>query len=671
MNVHPLPFVQQATPTLRVLYRDYETRATVDLQKAGAWKYAAHPETEVACCAYAVDNDPPKIWIPGEPIPPEVIAAAQDPAWLIVAHGAQFERAIEQHIMHLRYDWPLVPLERQRCSMAMALAHSLPASLAGAAGALDLLNQKDKAGQRLMLMMSKPRKPHKDEDPNGRYWFEDSDRFARRNEYAKQDIEVERELYLRLRPLSSNEQRLWQLDAQINSRGFYVARELALAAGKIAQAAGPEINAEIADITGGAVTSINQVVRLQAWLRTQGCTADSLDKKAIEKLLLREDLSAPARRALELRRDGAQAAAKKITALLNCCSDDGRARGLLRYHGASTGRWAGNGFQPQNLKRPEVDDIDAAIAAVATGDYDRVRKLYPKPLAVIGDISRSLICAAPGHMLIGADFSSIESRVLAWIAGENWKLDAYRRYDATQNPRDEPYAATACQIYGRPLGTFTEKSPERKVGKTCDLAFGYQGGLNAFRKFEPEHFTDAEVEQFKQDWRAAHPNIKKFWHEIDLAAWRAVRERGEIVRCGRIAFKCEGAYLFLKLPSSRKLAYPFPRIEIEDLQHEVVVFKDNAAGQWRDCRNGNGAYGGLWTENVVSAISRDLLAAAMVRLEAAGYSIVLHVHDEIVAEVPEGFGSTAEFIKLMTALPSWALGLPVAAKAWSGQRFCK
>jgi DNA polymerase len=150
-----------------------------------------------------------------------------------------------------------------------------------------------------------------------------------------------------------------------------------------------------------------------------------------------------------------------------------------------------------------------------------------------------------------------------------------------------------------------------------------------------------------------------------------VRDRGQVVRCGRIAFKCEGAYLFLKLPSTRKLAYPFPRIEIEDLQHEVVVFKDNGAGRWRDCRNGNGAYGGLWTENIVSAISRDLLASAMLRIEAAGYPISLHVHDEILAEVPEGLGSTTEFIKLMTMLPSWALGLPVAAKAWTGKRFYK
>jgi DNA polymerase len=179
------------------------------------------------------------------------------------------------------------------------------------------------------------------------------------------------------------------------------------------------------------------------------------------------------------------------------------------------------------------------------------------------------------------------------------------------------------------------------------------------------------VEQFKANWRAAHPAIKKLWYALDAAAWQAVRNRGQVIRCGRVAFKCEGEFLFLKLPSSRKLAYPFPKIEIEDLEHEVVVFKDNAQGQWHDCRHGNGAYGGMWTENVVSAISRDLLAAAMLRIEAAGYSIILHVHDEIVAEVPAGFGSTTEFIRLMTMIPSWALELPVAAKAWSGKRFRK
>jgi DNA polymerase len=196
------------------------------------------------------------------------------------------------------------------------------------------------------------------------------------------------------------------------------------------------------------------------------------------------------------------------------------------------------------------------------------------------------------------------------------------------------------------------------------------GGLHAWRKFEPERFSDAEVEAFKKEWRTAHPAIKQFWYDLDRAAWTAVGERGRIVRCGRVAFKCVGVFLFLKLPSGRKLAYPYPRI-IGDEREQHVVFADNAAGQFKDCRQGHGAYGGLWTENVVSGIARDLLAEAMLRIEATGYPIVLPVHDELVAEVPLGFGSTEEFIRLMTRKPAWALELPIAASAWTGARYCK
>jgi DNA polymerase bacteriophage-type len=323
----------------------------------------------------------------------------------------------------------------------------------------------------------------------------------------------------------------------------------------------------------------------------------------------------------------------------------------------------------KNLKRPEVEDIDAAITVVATGDYAHVKQIYRRPLAIVGDCSRSMITAAPGHELIGADFSSIESRVLAWIAGEEWKLEAYRRFDQTHDPADEPYRITAGKIFDTTPDAISKE--QRGVGKTCDLAFGYMGGLNAWRKFEPERFTDQEVEQFKTEWRTAHPAIKRFWHDVDRAAWTAVRTRGRIVQVGRISFKCAGAFLFLKLPSGRKLSYPQPRIEIEDVRHQVVLFADNAAGQFKDCRHGNGAYGGLWVENIVSGIARDVLAETMQHIEAAGYKICMHVHDELVAEVPVGFGSINEFTQLMTHTPSWALDLPIAASAWSGQRYCK
>jgi DNA polymerase len=654
-----------------VLFRDYESRGVLKLEDVGAWRYAADSRTEILCCAYCVDDGPVKLWLPGDPVPPEFIEAARSPDWIVCAHNAQFEIALEHFILMRRHGFPKFPLSQQRCTMAAALAHSLPPKLELVAQALELLNEKDKAGQRLMLMLAKPRQPRKDEDPQALLWFDDEERRQRLYEYARQDAEVERELDQVLQPLSAEELAVWQFDLRVNARGFYFDRKLAEAARSVAQAAAPELDAELAYITNNAVTRINQIAKLKTWLAEQNCVVDSLDKDAIAELLLKDDLPAPVRRVLELRQSGAQAAAKKITALLARCSDDGRIRGAFRYHGASTGRWSGNGVQPQNLKHPEVEDIEAAIAAVSTGNYAHVRSLYPQPLAVIGDLSRSMICAPAGHRLIGADLSSIESRVLAWIADENWKLDSYRRFDATHDPRDEPYCITACKIFSVPDGTYNDKSPERKVGKVCDLAFGYQGGLNAWRKFEPDRFTDAEVEQFKLDWRAAHPNIKRFWYAIDRATWEAVRNREHVIHCGRLLLKCTGAYLLIKLPSGRKLAYPYPRIEIEDLQHEVVVFKDASAGQWRDCRGGNGAYGGLWTENVVSGIARDLLAGAMLRLDRAGYKIVLHVHDEAVAEVPEDFGSTEEFTHLMTQRPSWALDLPIAAKAWTGQRFNK
>jgi DNA polymerase len=661
----------RAPNTKHILHRDYESRGVLKLEDVGAWRYAADPRTEILCCAYAVDDGPVKIWLPGDPPPPEFFEAAapQNTDWEVDAHNAQFEIALEHFILTRRHGFPKFPLSRQRCTMAKALACSLPPKLELAAEALELVHQKDKAGQRLMLMMAKPRRPRKDEDPQALLWFEDEERQQRLHAYGKQDVEVERELDQCLPPLSVDELELWQFDLRVNARGFYVDRKLAEAARSVAQAAAPELDAELTYVTDGAVTRVNQIARLKTWLTQQGCVVETLDKTVVEELLGKEDLPALVRRVLELRQSGAQAAAKKITSLLARCSDDGRIRGAFRFHGASTGRWAANGVQPQNLKHPETEDIDAAIVAVSTGNYAHVRSLYPQPLKVIGDLGRSLICAAPGRRLIGGDLSSIESRVLAWLADENWKLDSYRRFDATHDPRDEPYCVTACKIFRVPDGTYTAESPERKVGKTCDLAFGYQGGVNAWRKFEPDRFTDAEVEQFKQEWRAAHPNIKQFWYAIDRATWEAVRNREQVIHCGRLLLKCSGAYLLIKLPSGRKLSYPYPRIEIEDLQHEVVVFKDASAGQWRDCRGGNGAYGGLWTENVVSAISRDLLAGAMLRLERAGYRIVLHVHDECVAEVPEGFGSTEEFTHLMIASLAWALGLPIAAKVWTGQRF--
>ena len=470
--------------------------------------------------------------------------------------------------------------------------------------------------------------------------------------------------------LSAEERAVELLTHKINDRGFKVDVELAEAICKIGEKAALEIDTKIAKLTKGEVKTITQVARLFSFAKAHGYNGRSLDREAVERQLKKKDLPSILRRALTLRLQGAGAAIKKFNALLACVSADGRIRHWAQYHGAGPGRWAGRRYQPQNLRRLTIKDIDTAVAAIKTGNLAHLKKLYANPLEVMGEMGRPAIVAEAEHDLIGGDFSAIESRVLAWIADERWKLDAYRRFDATRDVRDEPYCETACRIFGKPSGTFTKTSPERAIGKTADLAFGYQGGLNAWRAFLPDGHTDTEVETFKRDWRATHPATAKFWRLIDKSAVLAVENPGKTVGCGRIDLECSGDFLFIKLPSGRRISYPRPTI-IEGKFGPAVSFYDSTAGQFKPCRYGQGAYGGLWTENIVQGIARDILAAAMLRIEAAGYPIILHVQDEIVCEVPIGFDSPKDFTRLMTRKPRWALDLPIAASAWTGPRYCK
>ena len=277
-----------------------------------------------------------------------------------------------------------------------------------------------------------------------------------------------------------------------------------------------------------------------------------------------------------------------------------------------------------------------------------------------------MIVAAPGHRFLVGDFSGVELRVLAWVSGQQSKLEQWAKFDRTGDPADEPY-----YILGRSCGQPEESA--RTIGKTADLAFGYMGGPGAWNRLAPEDDTtsDADKRRYQQKWRSAHLQIVQFWRGIDRAAIAAIKQPSTAVTFKRFTLTYDGTFLRIVLPSGRALSYPFPRLETGKFGQPMAMFKDNAAGKFVDCRYGQGAYGGLWTENIVQAVSRDLLAAAMMRLEAAGYSIVLHVHDEVVAEAPIGFGSVEEFQRIITTLPDWADGLPIAAKVRNGERFSK
>jgi DNA polymerase len=365
-----------------ILYRDIETRSTIALAKAGAWRYAADPSSEVLCIGYAIDDSDVQIWTPGQPIPEVFLAAARESDWLIVAHNDAFESAIEECLLAPRYGWPLVPIERHRCTMASALAAALPGRLDAAAAALGIETRKDAAGHRVMLAMTKPRRARKGEDP-GLYYHDDPERRRRLASYCRRDVEVERELYKRLPPLPDGEQQLWALDAVINRRGFRVDVELARAARTIVRQEQAAIDDRISELTGGAITSINQVVKLRAFLADHGHNVAGVTKRSVTALLAHQP-SDEVRQLLELRREGAQAAARKLDALLAGADADHRLRGAFRFHGAATGRWSGSRFQPQNLKKAQ--STDTAIEAVRAGELE---VKIGAPLSVVGDLSRN------------------------------------------------------------------------------------------------------------------------------------------------------------------------------------------------------------------------------------------------------------------------------------------
>lgn len=656
-----------------VLHIDLESRSTVDLKKSGAYVYAEHPTTDIWVACFAIDDSPIGVWFPGQPVP-ELLREHVLAGHPIYAHNANFERIMWREILGPRYGWPVPELEQFYCTAAMAAAMNLPRDLEGAAQALGLPVQKDTQGRNLMLRMAKPRRPRKGEPRDVVLWWDDEERVQRLTEYCKTDVEVERLIEQRLRHLSQAERQVYLLDARINDRGVLVDIETVHRAAEVVEKALKRLDREMAEATGGAVTGCSQVSRLAEWINWRGIDCTGVGKDQLAALLERDDLPDDVRLALSIRQEAAKSSTSKLNAFMAQRCRDGSAKGQLLYHGAGTGRWAGRGVQLQNLPRPMMRRPELAIPALQSGDDRVVDLLWDRPMQVVSDCIRSMVIARPGKRFICADFSNIEGRGVAWLAGEKKKLRAFKAFDEGTGP--DLYLVAASGIYGIPLSNLNKNSPERQIGKVAELACGYQGGVGAFQAMAKVYGVKVEDEfadEIKTKWRDSNPRIVRFWWDVNAAAFEAVANPGRAYECRDVSFVVKSDVLWCRLPSGRLLAYMNPRIKEVytpwgEKKPSVTFMAINSRTKKWERHKG---YGGLFVENITQAVARDIMVDSMLRAEKEGYPILLTVHDEILAEVDEGVGSVKELEQIMEEPPKWAKGFPIAAEGWEGLRYRK
>ena len=630
---------------------DFETRSAVDLRKTGVYKYAADPSTDIWCMAYKAPwSDDVQVWLPSD----EMDERLED--WiveggLLSAWNANFERTIWNEIMVSRYQWPRTSIKQWRCTMAQASAMGLPRALGQAASVLGVEEQKDKAGAALMLRMARPRKVNAD----GSYtWWNTKDKIDTLVAYCIQDVKTELSVAATLNDMPDSERRLYQLDQRINDRGVKVDLDLIERVSKLANSASENIDAEIKRLTNGQVKAATNAMDLTAWLRSYGLQVKSVDKQTVTRMLGMEKLHPIIKQVLRLRQDGAKSSTAKYEAMVNAANADNRMRGLLMYHGAATGRWSGRLVQPQNFPRPQKkqDELDQIIAKLKA---DEDVSEYGAGTVLASDLLRSMLIAEDGHRLMFADYSAIEARVLAWIAGQTDLVETFRN-------GGDVYKEMASAIYNVNVESVTDG--QRQVGKMAILGCGYGMGGKRFAEQCATmgiNVDEDEAKRIVSVYREKNDRIAQYWRNSENEFVEMVKGAGRVGSVG------------LPLPSGRSLTYHNPRI----IQRETPwgAMRDTAqvdtlnsvTRQWVS----QIIWGGLLTENVVQATARDLMATAMMALELKGYNVILSVHDEIISEVPDDFGSLEEMIDIMTRCPSWADGCPINAEGKEGKRYRK
>jgi DNA polymerase len=642
------------------LHIDFETRSTVDLRKSGVYRYAEHESTDVILACWAVDDYAVETWFHTEPNNKYLMELLADPKVTVVAHNAGFERAMLQYILGPRYGWPVPVLERWDDTAARAARQALPRSLDGAADALDLTFQKDADGKRLMMRMCRPRSVN---DDGSVVWWDDEARLTRLAQYCATDVEVERALDKTLRQFTASERDIWLLTERINDRGVCIDTHFVDQALVLAAKAQAQLDAELRTLTEGKVSGSTNVAQIKAWLLEQGFAVfegldESLNKKAVDNLLSK-DLPDNVRRVLEIRKEGGKSSVAKYQAMTDRVSADGRVRGNLMYHGASTGRWSGAGVQLQNLPRDTVKDWEKSRT-----DLHR----HKSPLAVLSKMIRGTIKAADGHTLMWADYSAVEARGVAWLAGQDDLVALFAG-------GGKVYEAMAAMIFDMHAKDVGKDSLERFLGKTTVLGCGYSMGAQKFRQSCAAMGTDISEELAQkavQTYRTNFPKIPKLWRGLEDAAVAAVQHTGKETNYRMVRFYADKHWLIIRLPSGRNLFYRQPRIVLHAGPFgEKATIEYMAVNSLTKKWQGERTFGGKLTENIVQGLCRDMIAGAMGALENAGYLVIASVHDEVICEVPDGHGSIDDMIKLMCAVPEWAAGFPLAAEGKTGKRYAK
>lgn len=689
--------------------------AQSSLALVGAWEYSRHPSTEVLLLAYGHTLGDVSVWRAGDPLPMSLLQHIAT-GGLVHAYNSFFEYSIWTNVITARMGWPSLPLRQVRDTMAKVRAAGLPDSLETAGRVLDVKHQKLSTGGDLIKTFSLPRNPTK-RDATRRVPLAADPVAARKfADYCQRDVQAEMEIDGRLPDLSPDELLVWMLDQRINARGVAVDVEGAAACLDVVTAAVGRYTPELIELTGGAVQTASEVADMREWLARRGWRTEDLDEESVTALL-GLDLPADVRRVLQIREALAGSSTKKISAMLRTVSSDGRIRGMFQYHGAATGRWTGKGAQPQNLPNSgpsvkhcacgawyaarmdtcprcatgghkaqewctEAVDFTLGMLCATDGSDARLDALvlhFGDALHAVSACLRGLFIAAPGHELIGSDYSAIEAVVLAALAGEEWRLDVFRTHGKI-------YEMSAAKISGVPFeeiiahhkATGTHHPLRKTVGKVAELASGYQGWWGAWCNFGADKFmSEAEGVEAIKRWRNESPMIVRMWRGLEDCARSAIRYPGTRHQWRSITYEVQDEVLYCTLPSGRRIAYQQPYLQAVEKY-----------GRWTDqvCYMGvdpktktktkqygpRTTYGGKLTENVVQAAARDVLAYALVRLEDAGYPIVLHVHDEVVAEVPEGFGSIQQFESIMSEATAWSTGWPIrAGGGWRGRRYRK